>query len=151
MTKQMPVDFDVIEDKKIKKMVEEIHQELIELGLRHVPRKFRSSYKLGNRNVVRLFPLKKGFSALVGKDSKRKWKKDELVKEAKKVVEDINQSTKQDKKQKSFNRENLEKRVSQLSKNSKGLNIKQVRRAPEFEAWVKENGYRVDGDTLIVK
>ena len=45
----------------------------------------------------------------------------------------------------------LEDRISKMSKDSKGINIKGFHKTKELKEWVGKKGYKLDGETLLVK
>ena len=45
----------------------------------------------------------------------------------------------------------LEDRIAKLSKSSKGISLKDVHKIKAFNNWVKDKGFKLDGDTLLVK
>ena len=106
------------------------------------------SVRVQGKQILRLCPLKKGWSASVRGEKIRKYTKDELLSKAIKVIEKL--SPKDSKQGEEEVIKKLEERISKMSKGSKGINVKAFLKNKEFKEWVKKKGYKLDGETLLV-
>ena len=106
------------------------------------------SVRFKGRQIIKICPLKNGWSASLKGAQIRKDTKDNVLSALKVLkLDPIN-------KIKEVNEEDirkLEDRISKLSKGSKGISIKGYHITKVLKDWVKSKGYRLDGDTLLVK
>lgn len=106
------------------------------------------SVRLQGRQVLRLCPLKKSWSASVRGEKIRKYTKDELLSKAKEAIEEgTPKSSKQDDNEVI---KKLEERIGKISKGSKGISVKGIKLTKEIKNWCKTNGYTLTGETLLV-
>ena len=106
------------------------------------------SVRFKGRQIVKICPLKNGWSASIKGAKIRKDTKENVLSALKVLkldpfgkIKEVNEGV----------IKKLEDRISKLSKDSKGINIKGFHRTNELKDWVKVKGYRIDGDTLFVK
>ena len=106
------------------------------------------SVRVQGKQVLRLCPLKKGWSASILGEKIQKYTKDELLNKAKKVIEELTPKVSKQDDEEIIKK--LEERISKMSKGSKGINVKVFLKNKEFKEWIKQKGYRLNGETLLV-
>lgn len=106
------------------------------------------SVRFKGRQIVKICPLKNGWSASLKGASIRKDTKESVLSAVKvlklephKIIKEINEAE----------IKKLEERISKLSKSSIGISIKEFHKTKELKNWIKEKGYKLEGDTLLVK
>ncbi len=106
------------------------------------------SVRFKGRQIIKICPLKTGWSASLKGAKIRKDTKDSILSAVKvlkldpsKIIKGINEEE----------IKKLEERISKLSKNSKGISIKGYHQTKELKDWAIDKGYKIDGDTLLVK
>jgi len=110
------------------------------------------SVRYKGRQLVKICPLKKGWSASVNGGKVQNYSKDEVLSKVKEqmksgIKEQSKSSTIQD--DKSVIKK-LEERITKLSKGNKGISIKGIKITSEIKKWTKEKGYTLTGETLLV-
>jgi hypothetical protein len=106
------------------------------------------SVRVQGKQVLRLCPLKKGWSASIRGEKIQKYTKEELLSKVKDAIEEgMPKISKQD--------DNgvitkLEERINKMSKDSKGISIKGIKLTKEIRKWAKQKGYSLTGETLLV-
>ena len=106
------------------------------------------SVRVQGKQVLRLCPLKKGWSASIRGEKIQKYTKDELLSKVKEAIgEGASKASKQDDNEVI---KKLEERITKMSKNSKGISVKGIKLTKEIRQWCKKNGYKLSGETLLV-
>ena len=106
------------------------------------------SVRVRGKQVLRLCPLKKGWSASVRGEKIQKYTKDELLSKVKEAMEEEMPKTSNQDDNGVIKK--LEERISKMSKDSKGISVKGINLTKAVKKWVKTNGYKLSGDTLLV-
>jgi hypothetical protein len=138
-----------VEDKNAQKEIIEIIEELQKIeGLVFAKVGGHDlSVRMKGRQVVKVCPLRKTWSASICGGKIQRYTKDELLGKAKAVIsEESSQCSKIDEeiiKQ-------LEERISKLSKGSKGISLKDIKLTKDIKMWAKIKGYTISGETLLV-
>ena len=105
------------------------------------------SVRMKGRQVVKVCPLRKAWSASICGGKIQRYTKDELLGKVKAVIsEEMSQCSKSDEdviKQ-------LEDRISKLSKGSKGISVKDIKLTKDVKRWVKTKGYTISCETLLI-
>jgi len=137
-------------DKKARKEVKEIIDELSkdkDLVLEKISN-HDFSVRFKGRQILKICPLKKGWSASLRGAQIRKDTKENVLSavrvlkaEPHKIIKQVAEAE----------IKKLEERIAKLSKGSIGLSIKGFHKTIELKKWIKEKGYKLEGDTLLVK
>ena len=106
------------------------------------------SVRVRGKQVVRLCPLKKGWSASIRGEKIQKYTKDGLLSKVKEAMEE--EMPKTQKQDDNGIITKLEERINQMSKDSKGISINGIKLTKEIKNWAKEHGYLLTGETLLV-
>jgi len=108
------------------------------------------SGKFKGRTLVKICPLKKGWSASIGGQKIQQYTKEQVVSSIRvqQGVEDHPKPQNQDDKKVI---EKLEERIGKMDKTSKGISLKGTKVTSEVNKWVKIKGYTIDGTTLLVQ
>ena len=119
--------------------------------------RFNTSVKMNGKVIGTIWPLKNGWSGSAGPNRIQKWDsptrflnalKLEIETARKGKVRPINA------KPTMVTDENviqiLEHRIKTMSPSSKGINIKGFKMTKSLRAWVKQNGFSLTGETLLV-
>jgi hypothetical protein len=113
------------------------------------------SVKFRGKQLVKICPLKKRYSASLNGGKIQTYSKKEILEFVKDEIAKSPISERNGTKEKVTEPEEviklLEERISKLSKNSKGISIKGFHITKVLKDWVKSKGYSLDGDTLLVK
>jgi len=104
------------------------------------------------RQIVKVCPLKKGWSAQIQGGKVQSYSKDQLLTGVQDGIEkgpkkDIKPSKIQDDKDVIGK---LEERIAKMGKGSKGISTKGIKVTSEIKKWTKEQGYTLTGETLLV-
>jgi len=106
------------------------------------------SVRVRGKQVVKLCPLKKGWSASVRGEKIQKYTKDELLSKAKEAMEEEMPKTSNQNDNGIITK--LEDRITKMSEGSKGISVKGLKLTKEIKKWAKEHGYTLTGETLLV-
>ena len=106
------------------------------------------SVRFKGRQIVKICPLKKGWSASVNGGRIGSYDKGAILSALKDLKVD---PSKVIKKVNDVDIKKLEERIAKMSKDSKGINIKGFQNSKELKDWVGKKGYKLDGETLLVK
>ena len=106
------------------------------------------SVRFKGRQIVKICPLKKGWSASLRGAKIQNHDKDSILSAVRVLKLDPEKVMK---KCDDIEIERLEERIATLSKSSKGISLKGVHKTNTFNNWVKDKGFKLDGDTLLVK
>jgi len=105
------------------------------------------SVRLKGRQVVKVCPLRKAWSASIQGSKIQRYTKDELLGKVKVVISgEMSQCSKSDEEV----IKQLEDRINKLSKGSKGISVKDIKITKDINRWAKTNGYTLSGETLLV-
>jgi len=104
------------------------------------------------RQIVKVCPLKKGWSAQIQGSKVQSLTKDQVLSGVKDGIEkgpkeDSKPSLKQDDKDVIAK---LEERITKMGKGSKGISTKGIKLTEEIKNWAKTKGYTLTGETLLV-
>jgi len=110
------------------------------------------SVKYKGKQIVKICPLKKGWSASLNGGKIQSYSKDQIIDAVMNgittgVDEDSKPSPKQDDKEVI---KKLEERIAKMGKGSKGISTKGIKVTSEIKNWAKTKGYTLTGDTLLV-
>ncbi len=143
-----------VSDANARKELMEIIDELIKIEGLSLKKTGRHdlSVKLKGKQIVKICPLKKRWSASLNGGKIQSYSKDEVLSKVKEqmkseIKEQSKSSTIQD--DKSVIKK-LEERIAKLSEGSKGISIKGIKVTSEIKKWVKTKGYTLTGETLLV-
>jgi len=106
------------------------------------------SCRVLGKQVLRLCPLKKGWSASIRGEKIQKYTKDELLSKVKEAIEEGTSKTQKQDENGVISK--LEERINKMSKDSKGISIKGIKLTKEIRQWAKQKGYSLIGETLLV-
>ena len=102
------------------------------------------------RQVLRLCPLKNSYSASIRGGQIQRYTKDILLNQVKEELKREPSKVRQQKPTDEHIIEALESRIENMSKDSKGISTKGLKITDGIKKWVKQNGYSLTGDTLLV-
>jgi hypothetical protein len=138
-----------IEDKNAKREIIEIIEDLQKIeGLVFVKVGGHDlSVRMKGRQVVKVCPLRKTWSASICGGKIQRYTKDELLGKVKAV---ISEETSQSSKSKEDVIKQLEDRINKLSKGSKGISLKDITLTKDIKMWAKSKGYKIEGETLLL-
>ena len=110
------------------------------------------SVRCRGRQIVRLSPLKKGWSASIKGSKIQKYTKQQVLdavndEVAKSPKEPHKTSTKQDDEEVIAS---VKERIAKMSKDSKGISVKGIKITKAIKQFCKDNGYSLTGETLLV-
>lgn len=110
------------------------------------------SVKFKGKQIVKICPLKKRWSASLNGGKIQSYSKDVVLGT---VKEQMKSDTKEDRKFSTLQNnksviKKLEERIAKLSKGNKGISIKDIKVTSEIKKWVKAKGYKLTGETLFV-
>lgn len=106
--------------------------------------------RYNGRQLIRLCPLKASFSASIRGGQIKRYTKDILLKQVKEELKREPSKIKQQKPTDEHIIEALESRIENMDKGSKGISTKGLKITDGIKKWVKQNGYSLTGETLIV-
>jgi len=109
------------------------------------------SAKYKGRTLVKICPLKKGWSASVGGGKIQQYTKEQILSGVR--VAQVADKEKPPQKTPEEDKkviEKLEERISKMDKTSKGISLKGIKVTSEVQKWVKTKGYKMEGTTLLV-
>ena len=102
------------------------------------------------RQVLRLCPLKNSFSASIRGGQIQRYPKDILLNKVKEELKKEPSKVRQQKPTDEHIIEALECRIENMSKDSKGISTKGLKITDGIKKWIKQNGYSLTGETLLV-
>jgi hypothetical protein len=108
------------------------------------------SAKYKGRTLVKVCPLKKGWSASIGGGKVQQYTKEQVVSSIRVQQAIEKQPIPQNQEDKKVI-EKLEDRIGKMDKTSKGINIKGTKVTLGVSGWAKTKGYTIDGTTLLVQ
>ena len=145
-----------VEDKKVRTELIEIIDELKKIegiSLTKISR-HDLSVKYKGRQIVKICPLRKRYSASINGSKIQTYSKQEILNAVKDEIAKSPKSegngTKKQVTEPNEVIELLEERISKMGKNSKGINISGVKISKQVSKWAKEKGFTLTGDTLLV-
>lgn len=145
------INLQYVQDAKTRKELVEIIDELSknpELKLEKTANHDLSA-KYKGRTLVKICPLKKGWSASLNGSKIQQYTKEQVVSSIR-VQQALEKhpipKNHEDKKV----IEKLEERIAKKDKKSKGINVKGIKVTSGVKEWVKTKGYTIEGSTLLV-
>ena len=110
------------------------------------------SAKFKGRTLVKICPLKKGWSASINGGKIQSYTKEQIISGVR-VAQVADKETPPQKTPEEDKKviEKLEERIVKMDKTSKGINLKGIKVISGVKEWVKIKGYTVDGTTLLVQ
>jgi len=145
-----------VDDKKVQTELIEIIDELLKIeGIKLAKISGHDlSVKYRGKQLVKICPLKKRYSASLNGGKIQTYIKKEIlefVKDeiAKKPISE-GMGTKEKVTEPDEVIELLEERISKMGKKSKGINLSGVKISKQVSKWAKEKGFTLTGDTLLV-
>jgi len=110
------------------------------------------SAKCKGRTLVKVCPLKKGWSASVGGGKIQQYTKEQILSGVR-VAQVADKETPPQKTPEEDKKviEKLEERIAKMDKTHKGINIKGTKVTSGVSGWAKTKGYKIDGTTLLVQ
>jgi hypothetical protein len=145
-----------VEEGKVRTELIEIIDELLKIegiSLTKISR-HDLSVKYKGRQIVKICPLKKRYSASLNGSKIQTYSKNEILNAVKDEIAKSPKSEGKATKEKVTEPEEvielLEERISKMGKKSKGINISGVKISKQVSKWAKEKGFTLTGDTLLV-
>lgn len=110
------------------------------------------SAKYKGRTLVKVCPLKKGWSASIAGGKIQSYTKEQILSGVR-VAQVADKETPPQKTPEEDKKviEKLEERIAKIDKTSKGINLKGIKVTLGVKEWVKTKGYTIDGTTLLVQ
>lgn len=102
------------------------------------------------RQILRLCPLKNSYSASIRGGQIQRYTKDTLLKQVQEELKREPSKVRQQKPTDEHIIEALESRIEHMDKESKGISTKGLKITDGIKKWVKQNGYSLSGETLLV-
>jgi len=104
------------------------------------------------RQIVKVCPLKKGWSAQIQGGKVQSYSKDQVLSG---VQDGIEKGPKENSKPPLKQDDNdiiakLEERIAKMGKGSKGISTKGIKLTEDIKNWVKTKGYTLTGETLLI-
>ncbi|MCK4902228.1 MAG: hypothetical protein KAS76_02640 [Thermoplasmatales archaeon] len=106
------------------------------------------SVRYKGRQLVKICPLKSRWSASIGGGKIQSYTNEQVMSGVRMMMTDPYKEISNDDDKVVI--EELEQRISKMSKNSKGISTKGVKLTKQVTTWAKSNGYTVTGDTLLI-
>jgi len=106
------------------------------------------SVRFKGRQMVKICPLKKDWSASVQGGKIQRYTKEQILEKARDAMKDASPGNSNDGKDVI---KQLKDRVGKMSEKSKGISLKGVDITRKVEDWIKQSGYKLSGSTLLVK
>ena len=100
------------------------------------------------RQIVKVCPLKKGWSASVDGGKVQSYSKDQVLSGVHVMMTEPHKAIHEQEDKTVIKK--LEERIAKMSKNNKGIALGKTRITDGIKNWVKEKGYTLTGDTLLV-
>jgi len=109
------------------------------------------SAKYKGRTLVKVCPLKKGWSASIAGGKIQSYTKEQILSGVR-VAQVADKETSPQKIPEEDKKviEKLEERIAKMDKTSKGINMKGIKVTSGVSGWAKTKGYTIDGTTLLV-
>jgi len=115
------------------------------------------SAKLNGRVLCRICPLKQGWSGSITTGKIKRYTVNQFIEELQKAHKEMPKRPCLPLKNKSIKTQNdaeviadLERRISKMSKNSKGVKLVKGTYSKNVTDWVSKNGYTISGETVFV-
>ena len=110
------------------------------------------SAKYKGRTLVKVCPLKKGWSASIAGGKIQSYTKEQILSGVR-VAQVADKETPPQKTPEEDKKviEKLEERIGKMDKTSKGISLKGIKVTLGVSGWVKMKGYTIDGTTLLVQ
>lgn len=139
-----------VRDDKARKQVMEIIDELRQIDNLVLEKTGNHdlSVRFKGRQMVKICPLKKDWSASIQGGKIQRYTKDQILEKVRDAMKDASPSNSNDGKDAI---KQLEDRVGKMSEKSKGISLKGVDITRKVEDWIKQSGYKLSGSTLLVK
>jgi len=102
------------------------------------------------RQILRLCPLKNSYSASIRGGQIQRYTKDLLLNQVREELKREPSKVRQQKPTDEHIIEALESRIEHMDKGSKGISTKGLKMTDGIKKWVKQNGYSLTGETLLV-
>ena len=130
--------------KELKQLIDEL-EKIKELSLQKTSN-HDLSVRFKGRQLVKVCPLKKGWSAQLKGGKVQSYTKDQILSGVRDLMTEPQVKNQDDK----TVIKKLEERIAKLSKGSKGIKIKGIKVTSEIKKWIEEKGYTLTKDTLVV-
>ena len=100
------------------------------------------------RQIMKMCPLKKGWSASVDGGKVQSYTKDQVLSGVRVMMTEPHKAIHEQEDKTVIKK--LEERIAKMSKNNKGIALGKTKITDGIKKWVKEKGYTLTGDTLLV-
>ncbi|MCK4416146.1 MAG: hypothetical protein KAU84_03245 [Thermoplasmatales archaeon] len=100
------------------------------------------------RQIVKICPLKKGWSASVDGGKVQSYTKDQVLSGVRVMMTEPHKAIHEQEDKTVIKK--LEERIAKMGKGSKGISTKGIKVTAEIKNWAKTKGYTLTGETLLV-
>ena len=132
--------------KELKQLIDDL-EKIKELTLQKTSNHDLSA-RFKGRQILKVCPLKKGWSASVDGGKVQSLAKDQVLSGVRVMMTEPHKAVQEQEDKTVIKR--LEDRIAKMSKNNKGIALGKTKITDSIKNWAKTKGYTLTGDTLLV-